>query len=58
MASAAQDYFIRIWRISSRTAEDNVMKSVKELSLDEEIKMKENTFQFKVGGIAFYMNIQ
>ena len=50
LASAAQDFFIRIWRFSRRSVEDNIVKTVKELSLDEEIKMKENTFQFKIGG--------
>jgi hypothetical protein len=50
LASASQDYFIRIWRFSQRTVEDNVVNSVKELSVDEEIKMRENTFQFKIGG--------
>ncbi|XP_076094139.1 elongator complex protein 2-like [Mytilus galloprovincialis] len=49
LASAAQDFFIRIWRFSRRSVEDNIVKTVKELSLDEEIKMKENTFQFKIG---------
>lgn len=49
LASAAQDYFIRLWRISSRSVTDNVIKSVKELSLDEEIKMRENTFNFQIG---------
>ena len=56
LASAAQDYFIRIWRFSQRTVEDNIVKSVKELSLDEEIKMRENTFQFKIGGQLQFSN--
>nr|XP_011412948.2 elongator complex protein 2 [Crassostrea gigas] len=47
LASAGQDYLIRIWRLSSRQAGiDDVIKSVKQLSIDEEIKMRENTFSF------------
>lgn len=47
LASAGQDYLIRIWRLSSRQAGiDDVIKSVKHLSIDEEIKMRENTFSF------------
>ncbi|XP_069111891.1 elongator complex protein 2-like [Argopecten irradians] len=47
LASAAQDHFIRIWRIAQREAGDEVVRMVKELSIDEEIKMRENTFSFK-----------
>ncbi|XP_033762660.1 elongator complex protein 2-like [Pecten maximus] len=47
LASAAQDHFIRIWRIAQREAGDDVVRMVKELSIDEEIKMRENTFSFK-----------
>ncbi|XP_060064524.1 elongator complex protein 2-like [Ylistrum balloti] len=50
LASAAQDHFIRIWRISQREAGDEVVRMVKELSIDEEIKMRENTFSFKGTG--------
>lgn len=46
LASAAQDFFIRIWRFSARKTDD-LAKSVKDLSIDEEIKMRENTFSFK-----------
>jgi hypothetical protein len=31
LASASQDYFIRIWRFSQRTVEDNVVNSVKDI---------------------------
>ncbi|XP_061179769.1 elongator complex protein 2-like [Saccostrea echinata] len=47
LASAGQDYLIRIWRLSRRQAGiDDVNKSVQELSIDEEIKIRENTFSF------------
>ncbi|XP_062566490.1 elongator complex protein 2-like [Saccostrea cucullata] len=47
LASAGQDYLIRIWRLSRRDAgSDEVNKSVQELSIDDEIKMRENTFSF------------
>ena len=51
LASAGQDYLIRIWRLSRRQAGvDDVIKSVQQLSIDEEIKMRENTFSFTCKG--------
>ncbi|KAK3108608.1 hypothetical protein FSP39_011810 [Pinctada imbricata] len=46
LASAGQDYFIRIWRLSWRQPGSDVIQEVKKMSIDEEIKMKENTFSF------------
>ena len=51
LASAGQDYMIRIWRLSRRQAGvDDVIKSIQQLSIDEEIKMRENTFSFTCKG--------
>ncbi|XP_048754110.2 elongator complex protein 2-like [Ostrea edulis] len=51
LASAGQDYLIRIWRLSRRqTGDDDVIKSVQQLSIDEEIKMRENTITFMYKG--------
>ncbi|KAJ8316643.1 hypothetical protein KUTeg_005804 [Tegillarca granosa] len=46
LASAAQDNFIRIWRLSRKTEGVDLIKPIKELSLEEEIKIKGNTFKF------------
>ncbi len=49
LASCSQDHFIRIWRISKRNLgeEEEKNKTVKELDVEQDIKLKENTFTFK-----------
>ena len=49
LATCAQDFSIRIWRISPRDPEA-VTSTIKvdDLHPNEDIKMKENTFSFKV----------
>ena len=52
LASAAQDYFIRIWRISARDPQRATTKQIiGQLSVEEDIKMKENTFTYTHQGI-------
>lgn len=47
LVSVGQDYFIRIWKLLFRQVGiDDVIKFVKQLFIDEEIKMRENIFSF------------
>ena len=52
IASCAQDYYIRIWRISSRDP-DLVKRSeisISDLDPEADIKMKEDTFCIEYSG--------
>lgn len=51
LASCAQDCFIRIWRISERNPDEvTSMISVQDLSLEEDIRLQENTFSVHCAG--------
>ncbi|XP_053373737.1 elongator complex protein 2-like [Mercenaria mercenaria] len=48
LASAAQDYLIRVWRFSHRdTDTGKKIESILDLPLDKDIQMRENTFSLK-----------
>ncbi|XP_070565909.1 elongator complex protein 2-like [Ptychodera flava] len=54
LATCSQDCFIRIWRISPRQAKtENVTGPSVDTSVDDEIKLKENTFTVKEKGKEF-----
>ena len=51
LASCSQDCYIRIWRISQRNPDEQVSQiSIKDLSLEDDIKLRENTFIFEFEG--------
>ncbi|XP_074658780.1 elongator complex protein 2-like [Tubulanus polymorphus] len=52
LASSAQDCFIRIWKFSKRDPDivAEQQRDIKQLSLSDEIKLKENIFTFSYNG--------
>ena len=51
LASAAQDFLIRVWRFSPRqTDTGKKVTSIMDLPLDKDIQMRENTFTFTYKG--------
>ena len=51
LASAAQDYMIRVWRFARRQEDTGrKIESVLDLPLDKDIQMRENTFSFTCSG--------
>ena len=51
LASAAQDYLIRAWRLSKRDTDTGQrIDSILDLPLDKDIQMRENTFSFPYKG--------
>lgn len=51
LASCAQDCYIRIWRISPRDPDTLATNyTISQLSLDDDIKLKEDTFSFGFNG--------
>ncbi|XP_050419397.2 elongator complex protein 2 [Patella vulgata] len=55
LASCGQDNMIRIWRFSRReSSSGQPVQSVKDLTLNEDIKMQENTFTFDINGQLCY----
>ncbi|XP_062549875.1 elongator complex protein 2 [Armigeres subalbatus] len=53
LASASQDSFIRLWRISQRE-QVQVKKSFEEFSVDEDIVLEEKIFSISVDGKQFH----
>jgi hypothetical protein len=51
LASAAQDYLIRVWRFGQRdTDTGSKINSILDLPIDKDIQMRENTFSLKYKG--------
>ena len=51
LASAAQDYLIRVWRFAPRdTDTGRKINSILDLPIDKDIQMRENTFSFQHKG--------
>ena len=53
MASCAQDHLIRVWRLAHKTeleSAPNPGKAIADMSLDEDITVKEKLITFEVRG--------
>ncbi|XP_071102192.1 elongator complex protein 2-like [Haliotis cracherodii] len=58
LASCSQDHFIRIWRLAGRDSNTGTSSSsISCLSLEEDIKMRENTFAFHHNGVEKFLAV-